>query len=437
MLKRLILFGLCGLLFVTTSWAASISGQVTYDDYEFLDIILIIAFDENLNDAGMATLLFGPGSFSINNLGDGEYRLVATVSKDNNLLQIGPGEPFSGYELNPVLIANDQDVTGVDIMIRSEAIQGTITYTGEETGTITVTAFHSDFAQGIFPANINQMDDSGDFNMIGFQPGTYYVGAYLDINGNLFPEPQTEPFAIYSDAATALPIPVDVTENGVVTGIDLVLNDLPGSSINGSVTWAGEPPGPIVLALLTDPDDLSSITRVALSFAPGEYRVYVEPGTYYLLGYVDINGNLLPEIGIDATGFYGADQPQPITVGTDETAIGIDITLAIETIGIENDASASQYMPKVRAYPNPCPISRRPVNIGYCLPQTTNARLLIYDISGRQVYRRDLGYHQAGQNYHTQWNGQDLANRPVSAGIYLCAVEWETGRTANRMVLLP
>lgn len=415
-------------------FAATISGTVVYDDFQFGDIIAVLAFDMELNDAGSDILLFGPDAFEITGLGDGEYRLVASLQEDFDP-SIAPGEIFSPYPDNPIIIENDQSVSNVVIELRPEAIQGTVTYEGDQTGTVTVMAFESGFEGGIFPANVNQLDQPGAYNMVGFLPGSYYVGAFLDANGNLLPEPLEEPFAIYADPDSLLPEEIVVEEGGVVSGIDLILEDLPLNSINGFITWEGTPAGPIVIAAMLEPGNLGTVEHLSLSFEPGEYRIYVDPGTFYIFAFVDINGNMLPDEGIDALGFYGNGQPEAVTVADQEEVTGIDFALTMGPTAIENP-SPNSAVPDVLAqnYPNPF-FAPTQTAISFQLEKTTAVDLAIFDVAGRRV--ATLANETTFAGSHTvYWDGRNASGETVTAGIYFYRLKTADQTYTRSLVLM-
>jgi flagellar hook capping protein FlgD/beta-propeller uncharacterized protein DUF5122 len=72
----------------------------------------------------------------------------------------------------------------------------------------------------------------------------------------------------------------------------------------------------------------------------------------------------------------------------------------------------------LRAFPNPF---RNDVALEFTLPQPEEARIDIYDLSGREVRRLERGEFPAGEQRVT-WNGRDDAGRQVAAGMYVAAV---------------
>ena len=83
-------------------------------------------------------------------------------------------------------------------------------------------------------------------------------------------------------------------------------------------------------------------------------------------------------------------------------------------------------------YPNPFnPVT----NIRYDLPEDALVNITIYDMMGRKIITLVSSWQTAG--YKTvQWNANNDAGEPVSAGLYLYIIEAEQIRQMRKMVLL-
>jgi len=83
-------------------------------------------------------------------------------------------------------------------------------------------------------------------------------------------------------------------------------------------------------------------------------------------------------------------------------------------------------------YPNPFnPIT----TLRYNLPGDAMVNITIYDMMGRQVKTLVNGSQTAG--YKTiHWNATNDKNRPVSAGLYLYAIQAGEFKQSKKMVLL-
>jgi hypothetical protein len=84
-----------------------------------------------------------------------------------------------------------------------------------------------------------------------------------------------------------------------------------------------------------------------------------------------------------------------------------------ETASIPTELSIS------KAYPNPFnPV----VNISYGLPERTDVRIVIYDLSGREM--ADYSINQQSAGWHEfNWNALDKMGQKVGSGIYLLIIQ--------------
>lgn len=90
--------------------------------------------------------------------------------------------------------------------------------------------------------------------------------------------------------------------------------------------------------------------------------------------------------------------------------------------------------PKVVLYQNyPNPFNPT-TTIPYYLPQDGPARLVVYDVSGRLVYRVTYAMQSAG-THEFVWTGRDYAGRPVTSGIYFYRLDAGGKQLTRRMVL--
>ena len=84
------------------------------------------------------------------------------------------------------------------------------------------------------------------------------------------------------------------------------------------------------------------------------------------------------------------------------------------------------------AYPNPF----NPVTtLRYDLPENANVNFTIYDMMGRQVSTLVSSQQTAGFK-SVRWNATNDKGSPVSAGLYLYAIEAGQYRQTKKMVLL-
>jgi len=96
--------------------------------------------------------------------------------------------------------------------------------------------------------------------------------------------------------------------------------------------------------------------------------------------------------------------------------------------------SVPEEPPEVRvslAYPNP---SSGRVTLAYTLPAPAPVRVLIYDVTGRCLLRRELGAQGEGTHAFV-WDGRDGRGRAAPGGTYLLRLQF-SGRTESRRIAL-
>ncbi len=83
-------------------------------------------------------------------------------------------------------------------------------------------------------------------------------------------------------------------------------------------------------------------------------------------------------------------------------------------------------------YPNPFNPS---TIIQYSLPQAKKVRIVVYDISGKEIALLADKYQNAG-TYNVTWNGNNNSGQPVASGIYFYSVQAGNYAQTKKMVLL-
>ena len=71
------------------------------------------------------------------------------------------------------------------------------------------------------------------------------------------------------------------------------------------------------------------------------------------------------------------------------------------------------------SYPNPF---NPTTNLSYVLPQASNVKLVIYDITGREVKKLVDTYQPAGR-YELSWNAKDTRGQQLASGVYFVKME--------------
>ncbi|MCF7802481.1 MAG: T9SS type A sorting domain-containing protein, partial [Candidatus Marinimicrobia bacterium] len=83
-------------------------------------------------------------------------------------------------------------------------------------------------------------------------------------------------------------------------------------------------------------------------------------------------------------------------------------------------------------YPNPF---NPTTHIRYGLPEKTEVNLVIYDITGREVWRHQTGVQSPGK-YEVEWRGNDHRGRQVASGIYLYRIQAGSFSAIKKMTLI-
>lgn len=123
----------------------------------------------------------------------------------------------------------------------------------------------------------------------------------------------------------------------------------------------------------------------------------------------DESGNF--EFGDDITGPYVT---ATATTDSGSTSQFSDPVMVEVTSGIIEQLSHNKKFTLYQNHPNPFnPIT----TITYDLAKQSNVQLMIYNMLGRKVYSKDLGFQNIGQ-HQIEWHGTNWAGSKVASGIY-------------------
>jgi len=192
--------------------------------------------------AGLPGLLAGtavrstPGAWEVGGLLDGNYLVLGWADQDNNSTP-DRAEPVGFHGTGTpqrVAVSGGHNVAGVDIVLEpinfAAELRGRITYGGTARGRVWVFPHvGSDYD----PLNVRGLPwtlaSPGDYRTFAFQSETFYVTAYIDVNGNMFHD-DGEPIG------TSRAVDVTATPNAVYSNVDIVLYDSV-SAVQGR-TWS-------------------------------------------------------------------------------------------------------------------------------------------------------------------------------------------------------
>jgi hypothetical protein len=199
--------------------------------------------DPDIVGAGAAD---ATGDYSVDRLTDDTYYLISVLDSNGD----GRVDPESGDALgvygvvdfendlpDSVMVAGGGTVTGADIQLFDPtSISGLVTYEGTMyrdgefpvyIGVFDTTAFDPTSTPdhdrtGTWPYDLEFAFSTIDDGLVA---GTYYVGAFLDVNSTGLYEPLTDPAGLYGGAS---PVPVTLADGEDAMGL-IVRTDDPGA----------------------------------------------------------------------------------------------------------------------------------------------------------------------------------------------------------------
>ncbi|MDH3215511.1 MAG: Ig-like domain-containing protein [Candidatus Krumholzibacteria bacterium] len=201
------------------------------------------------------------GAYSVMNLADGTYFPVSAMDSNGDG-EISPdrgdaigvyGAVFGGSELpDSVEIVGGNTVTGIDFQLFDPmAISGTVTYngtlmeqypyyvlvfdtTGFDINNPPAALFETD---GFWPFDPEYTVDEFDE---GLQPGTYFVGAFLDVNFNNVFDDGIDPAGIYDSGGQ--PIPITLANGEDALNVDILMEDTVFGALAPPASWKRSAP---------------------------------------------------------------------------------------------------------------------------------------------------------------------------------------------------
>jgi len=216
------------LIFSSQLWAGSISGVISYSGTANYEIAVAVFTDSTLDSyPTQIANLTEPGNFSLNDLKDTTYYLVAIMSQ--NFDNILPTDPFAFYGtlefgLTPIVISGNNDITGIELVL----VDGTVEYPNP-------------FAQYyVTPDKIIQLPET---TMPGTNPSMVYDGTSIYLYKH-----------DYDSAASAKIYKLNPEMNAVLSTYNLALESSPNRiswidkmAFRNEVLWAfggfGDPSG--------------------------------------------------------------------------------------------------------------------------------------------------------------------------------------------------
>lgn len=214
--------------------AAKLSGNILHDGSgSGMYYVYVVHPSLQLNVVG-TDILTTPGRWEVN-VPNGEYFIGAYRDVNRNFIP-SRGEPvgYYGDTLPCRVIVSGADVDSLDIdMVTPNTgaeLQGQVSYGGTESGRIWVVPhFTPQFSLPNVRGTPWTMTDPGNFQVFVICDGTYYVTAYMDLNGDMLYGPG-EPIG------TSDPVDVTVTPGVTYFNVDIALQ-VNSSPVEGR-TWS-------------------------------------------------------------------------------------------------------------------------------------------------------------------------------------------------------
>ena len=175
----------------------------------------------------------GPGPYTLT-VEAGTYHIIGGMDADDSGGAPNPAiDPMGAYAGNPVTVTAGTTMAAVSFVLLDPAspptgtgsISGWIGYTGRNPGTHNIIVFAGRQGQQGPPAYATVMTGTGPYTLTNVVDGTYTVGAFMDLGGDMGPPRPNEPFGWYDPGGDGQPDPVIVSGGNALTGIDVTLHD--------------------------------------------------------------------------------------------------------------------------------------------------------------------------------------------------------------------
>ncbi|MBD3287208.1 T9SS type A sorting domain-containing protein [candidate division KSB1 bacterium] len=429
-------------LFDPERFNGQISGNISYAGTE-TGSVYIYTVAKSYTPVKTKKLDFpGTMNYTVEHLAPGEYLMFAFLDTNDNetfdplklnlkpLPSIAKGEP---YELiaEPVIVEDEQAVQQ-DLILDVDGeggISGTITYDGEQRGSIVLTA-----AIGLSPTWLGlaagQRTNPGQFNYSIPDLDAGYFGVLgimltdLNMDFENLKNVLNMPIGFYTKEL------VNIKPPEMATDIDFILQD----STTSTSTIAGT---------VRAPSDLSGrihLFSVGLSLTPYHHEILAEPGDFvfdelrmgrFLVGgFMDVNGNATFDIGepFDITDSM-VEIPHGDMTETVELVLGTDLFTEVA----EADQAFKPGEFKLgQNYPNPF---NPTTHFRYQIPESRHVEIKVYNMLGHEVKTLVSAKQPAGL-YDITWDGTDNLGNEVSSGVYLYSLKAGSFMDFKKMTLL-
>ncbi len=257
------------------------------------------------------------GTYTINGLPDGDYRVVVFSAEGQNYISEYYNNKLSNAQADLVSINEAaMNVTGINFLLeKGGSISGTVTYSGNPVEDMYVSAYTSSLDGGRGQAFT---DADGRYTLNGMPDGAYYVAVIPDDSQDYIREYYNNSYS-YSDADLVV-----ISNAGDVTGIDFSLEV--GGSISGHV-YESDGKTPISDIGVHAYSDSTGVSELSFTDADGKYLINGVPdGSYFVAVFPFGEQNYVSEYYNNAYFYADAD---PVTVSGAGDITGIDFSLEV------------------------------------------------------------------------------------------------------------
>ena len=346
---------------------SGLKGRVIWEGQDLSQTTVQVYKDEGLQNLYTGVTQLNSGEFEVR-VEPGRYYLVAFVDLNRSgQFDIGDGMGIFGItnwddsnqQKQIIKVADRQVIRGLDIIITarmqkvddqgqivsvsdyqedpfdqfksaletiSSGIKGRVTYEGQESSTNTLVFAYTDLSWKYRVAE-TQVAADGNFTL-NLPPGKYYLMAIIDRDtDNLFDS--GDALGIYGvtdlRGSQAFPQPVLVNPNQFVSDIQITITGKQTTSgqivpvdelveevgpaatataqLTGKVRWTGKSLKGGVIQVFREASLLGEVVQVEVD-EEGKFSLQLPPGDYYLIAYIDADGDGLYSLG-DGLGGYG------------------------------------------------------------------------------------------------------------------------------------
>ena len=264
------------------------------------------------------------------------YILRAYVDENGNR---APDVLEARVSSNPVTVTAESTTT-VNLLLKdpglgstgNSVIAATVSYTGSSTGSVFIGIATDPEIENIL--YIKTLTSTGSFTQSVIGNTSYYIGAFIDTNGNGTPEFEgdfKEPIGLYDSNDDGAPDPIFVPLSSSVAAGTFLLYDPPNGAVSGTATYAGAALGDLLLEASAEGNGEGFWNQVRLARTVGVSTYsYTIPflaanANFRVRGFVDSNGNNRSDFGEP---FFERQSPISVSSGTSVGATtGINVVI--------------------------------------------------------------------------------------------------------------